>query len=309
MGLRSKFNLAVLLAFLIGFAAAGLVLQRMFDENAREEVVQNARIMMSAANAVRHFTSDQVEPLSVSAANTVRQFTTDRANPLVMPAVTEKFLPATVPSFAAQTTFKDVQSEFPDYSYHEPALNPTNPSDRASDWERDLIEDFRNDAAKKELVSQRETPTGPSLSLARPIQIRNADCLGCHSVPSAAPASMIALYGTANGFGWKLNEIIGAQVVSIPMAVPLAQARHTFLVFMGILLAVFVLIVVILNVLLHYMVIRPVVKLAAIANAVSLGELGVEEYEKKGSDEISVLSAAFNRMRRSLDSAMRMLEG
>jgi protein-histidine pros-kinase len=42
---------------------------------------------------------------------------------------------------------------------------------------------------------------------------------------------------------------------------------------------------------------------------VSLGEAGVEEYEKKGSDEISVLSAAFNRMRRSLDSAMKMLEG
>jgi protein-histidine pros-kinase len=77
--------------------------------------------------------------------------------------------------------------------------------------------------------------------------------------------------------------------------------------FMGLLLAVFLLIIVILNILLHYMVIKPVVKVARIANAVSLGELDVEEYEKPGRDEISVLSAAFNRMRRSLDSALNMI--
>ena len=65
---------------------------------------------------------------------------------------------------------------------------------------------------------------------------------------------------------------------------------------------------VILNVLLHYTVIRPVMRVARIANAVSLGDSDAEEYEKKGRDEIAVLSAAFNRMRRSLDSAIRMLE-
>jgi protein-histidine pros-kinase len=315
MGLRTKFNLAMLLAFVVGFAAAGFVLQRMFVADAREQVLQNARIMMSAANAVRHFTSNQIVPLTVALETEQSRPVWERFGPPVpnapppAPPPAPKFIPASVPSFAAQTTFKDVQAEFPDYSYHEPALNPTNPEDRASDWEADLINDFRNDPARKELVGDRATPTGPSLSLSRPIQIRSADCLGCHSTPAAAPATMISLYGTANGFGWKLNEIIGAQVVSIPMAVPLGQAQQTFLVFMGILLAVFVLIIVILNILLHYTVIRPAVKLAAIANAVSLGEAGVEEYEKKGSDEISVLSAAFNRMRRSLDSAMKMLEG
>jgi protein-histidine pros-kinase len=290
MGLRTKFNLAVFLAFIVGFSAAGFFLQQQFDDNARKDVLENARIMMSAANAVRHFTSSQVVPLAASAPQT-------------------KFIPATVPSFAAQTTFKDVQAEFSDYTYREPALNPTNPVDRASDWERDLINVFRSGSGQRELVGDRITPTGVSLSLARPIKVGGADCLTCHSTPDAAPPSMIALYGSANGFGWKLNEVIGAQVVSIPLAVPLAQARSTFIVFMGILLLMFALIVVILNILLHYMVIKPVVKVAAIANAVSLGEAGVEEYEKKGTDEISVLSAAFNRMRRSLDSAMKMLEG
>lgn len=289
MGLRAKFNLAVLAAFVIGFGLAGFVLQQLFIENARDEVLQDARIMMSAADAVRHYTSEQVEPLASSVNS-------------------EKFISASVPSFAAQTTFKYVQTRFPDFMYREPALNPTNLSDRASDWEADYINAFRNSRETQELIGQRDTPTGPSLTLARPITVDSADCLICHSTPNRAPPLLLASYGSTNGFGWQLHETVAAQVVSVPMAVPLRKARQTFLTFMAILLAMFVVIVVILNVLLHYMVIKPVMKVSRIANAVSLGELDVEEYEHEGRDEISVLSASFNRMRRSLDSAMRLLE-
>lgn len=289
MGLRSKFNLALLIAFVIGFGGTGVLLQRLFITNARDQVLQDARIMMSSADGVRKFTNDQVVPLATAQNAT-------------------HFIAASVPSFAAQTTFKTVQARFPDFTYREPALNPTNPNDRPADWERDLIDSFRNDSKLPELVGERSTPTGPSLSLARPIAIDSQDCLSCHSTPAAAPASLIATYGSANGFGWKLHEIVGAQIVSVPMALPLAQAQRTFMTFMGILLAIFALIAVILNILLHYMVIRPVVAVSRIANAVSLGETDVEEYQKKGSDEIAVLSASFNRMRRSLDSALTMLE-
>jgi protein-histidine pros-kinase len=289
MGLRSKFNLALGIAFIIGFAGAGVLLQRLFIENAREQVLQEARIMMSFADGVSQFTNDQIDPLVVAQNAT-------------------HFIAASVPFFVAKATFKTVQARFPDFSYREPTLNPTNPNDRPADWERDIINTFRDDTKRTELVGERDTPTGPSLSLARPIAVDSPDCLSCHSTPAAAPASLIATYGSANGFGWKLHEIVGAQVVSVPMALPMAQAYRIFMTFMAILLAIFVLIAVILNVLLHYMVIRPVVTVSRIASAVSLGETDVEEYQKPGNDEIAVLSASFNRMRRSLDSAMTMLE-
>ncbi len=289
MGLRAKFNLAVCAAFLIGFALASVVLQRVFEADARAQVLGNARIMMSAADAIRHYTDTQIAPaLGFESGG--------------------KFIAASVPFFAAQATFRDVQAQFPDYTYREPALNPTNPADRATDWEADFIHDFRNSPATHELIGERNTPTGPSLSLARPIAVDNAGCLDCHSTPERAPAAMLARYGSDHGFGWNLHEIVGAHVVSVPMALPMAAARQAFITFLAILLAMFVLILVILNILLHYMVIRPVTRVSRIANAVSLGETGVEEYEKPGRDEIAVLAAAFNRMRRSLDSAMRMLE-
>lgn len=289
MGLRAKFNLAMVAAFLIGFALAGGVLRYFLIRDARATVVQQARIMMTAANAVRDYTTKEIEPLIGFQSN-------------------GKFLRAFVPSFAAQTTFKGVQKRFPDFIYREPALNPTNPDDRATSWQSDLIIAFRNDAALKEIVSERASPTGRSLILAQPIRIDDPQCLLCHSTPATAPASQIARYGANNGFGWKLHQIIGAQVVSVPMAVALARAQTRLIIFMGLLAGVFAVIILILNVLLHFIVIRPVMRMASIAEAVSLGQGDVEEYEKKGRDEIASLSVSFNRMRRSLDSALQLLQ-
>ncbi len=47
--------------------------------------------------------------------------------------------------------------------------------------------------------------------------------------------------------------------------------------------------------------------MAKIAESVSLGE-EAPEYEHRSDDEIGILSKSFNRMRRSLDSAMKMLD-
>ncbi len=290
MGLRTKFNLVFVIVFLFGLAGAGFVLQRLFQRHARNEVLQEARIMLEAANAIRSYTANQVDPL-------------------VMPLNLENFQPVSVPGFAAQTNLRHLRKKHPNYVYKEAALNPTNPIDRASDWEADIIQAFRNTPDRKELIAERNTPTGRSLVLAHPITIRDPQCLTCHSVPANAPASLIRKYGTANGFGWQLNDTIGAQIVSVPMALPLSHAETAFLTVMGVLAVVFVVILILLNVLLHYVVIRPVVRMSRIATAVSLGEADVEDYERKGSDEIAALSAAFNRMRRSLQSAMKMLEG
>ena len=288
MGLRAKFNLVILAAFAVGFLIAAIVLNRVFIDNAREQVLQNARIMMTAANAIRTYTAEELVPL--------------------LPRERDgKFVPETVPAYAAQKNFKTVQTAFAGFTYREPALNPTNPSDRAQDWEADIIGMFRTDAARHEVVIERDTPLGPTLNLARPIAIHEPSCLTCHSTPAAAPATLAQSYGTANGFGWKLNETIGAQVISLPMAVPLKLAREAYTTFLIILVGVFAIVCVVLNLLLHYLVISPVRRVSAMANAVSLGEEGVESYIKPGSDEISSLSVSFNRMRESLKHAMDMI--
>jgi HAMP domain-containing protein len=60
---------------------------------------------------------------------------------------------------------------------------------------------------------------------------------------------------------------------------------------------------------LWWLVIRPVTRLARIADRVSLGELGAPAFAAGARDEIGRLAHSFSRMRKSLVQAMKMLEG
>ena len=127
-------------------------------------------------------------------------------------------------------------------------------------------------------------------------------------MPAAAPPPMIDLYGSANGFGWKLGDVIGAQIVSVPMSVALERADAAFKVYLAGLAAVFVVIFVLLNLLLHFVIVKPVRRISAIASEVSLGNMDAPEVVVRGHDEIASLAQSFNRMRRSLANAMKLLE-
>jgi HAMP domain-containing protein len=289
MKLIWKFNLVLLGIFLLGFAVAGYVSWRVLQANAREEIVQHARLMMEAALSSRTYTTTQVKPLLET-------------------QLKYAFLPQSVPAYAATEVFNEMRKKHPDYGYKEATLNPSNPRDRASDWEADVINTFRQSPDNVEMVGERDTPTGPALYLARPIEVTSAACLVCHSTIEAAPKTMVDLYGPANGFGWKMNEVIGAQIVSVPMSVPIRRAEQTFRTFMLSLAAVFAVTFVLLNAMLHLMVIRRVTRLASIADQVSLGHMDAGDFRTRSRDEIGVLTEALGRMKVSLVQAMKMLE-
>ena len=289
MRLIWKFNLVLLGIFVLGFTIAGFVSYRVLQANAREEIVQNARLMMEAALSSRTYTNTQVKPLLET-------------------QLKYAFLPQTVPAYAATEMFNEMRKRHPDYGYKEATLNPTNPRDRASDWEADIVNTFRQSKDTVEMVGERDTPTGRALYLARPIQITSGACLVCHSTIEVAPKTMTDLYGPANGFGWKMNEVIGAQVVSVPMSVPIKRADETFRTFMLSLAGVFVVTFVLLNVMLHLMVIRRVTRLSAVADQVSLGNMDAGDFRSRSRDEIGTLTEALGRMKVSLVQAMKMLE-
>ncbi|MBI5277009.1 MAG: DUF3365 domain-containing protein [Burkholderiales bacterium] len=288
MGLRLKFNLVLIVVFLAGFAAAGAVSRQLLVENAREEVIREARLMMEAALSVRTYTVEQVRP------HLIKQ-------------IDEVFLPQTVPAFAAAEATNHLRKKYREYSYKEATLNPTNPRNRTLDWEADIVNRFRQYPEVKEQVSERQTSSGRSLFIAHPIQISNPACLQCHSTPAAAPPSMLKVYGEANGFGWKHNEIVGAQLVTVPMEVPLRNADRAFTTFMASLAGVFAAVFVVLNIMLSWLIVRPIRKMSEAADKISTGDFDEPEFKDKGTDEMAVLGSSFNRMRRSLEKAMQMI--
>lgn len=289
MRIVTKFNLVLISVSAIAMGSTGYLSYSILQENAKREVIHHAGMMLEAALAIRGYTISEIRPLL-----------TDQMQ--------SRFLPQSVPAYAATQSFNQLRENHPEYSYKEATLNPTNLRNRAVDWENDIIRTFRDHPEKHEIIGVRNTPTGPSLYLSRPIQINKEGCLTCHGRAIEAPQTMLDLYGSTNGFGWNMNEIVGAQIVSVPMSVPQQHAELAFIKFMSMLAGIFLTMIILLNIMLRRIIIKPVILIANQANEISMGNMQVAEFNESGKDELSTLAASFNRMRRSLQKAMRMLD-
>jgi HAMP domain-containing protein len=290
MKLMSLFNLIFVIILGLTVGVDYFVFSSFFQESAKRQVLEQAKLMQQTSMSMRRYTSEQIDPIILSLDSSDRHF-----------------YPQRVPAYAATENFNYLRQENHEYAYREATLNPTNPRDRATDWEADIINGFRDDPSKKEFSTVRGSATGKSLVIATPIVV-HAPCLDCHDTAARAPASIIRQYGTANGFGWKLNEVVGAQIVSVPMAFPERLASEALRSSMISLLVVAGLTLLVLNVMLSLFVVKPVDRLASRADEISRGDLEIPELPVTGRNEISVLAAAFNRMHRSLKSALKMLD-
>jgi HAMP domain-containing protein len=288
MGLRLKFNLVLLVVFALGLGVTGWLSYDLLHRNARDEVLRNAGVMMEAALSMRGYTNKQIRPL-IPYSDTV-------------------FHPQSVPAYSATEIMTALREKYSDYFYKEATLNPTNPRNKAVEWETDIVNAFRNNPDRGEISGTRETPTGRALYLARPFQIKDKACLACHTTAAEAPPAMVKIYGSNNGFGWKHMEVIGAQIVSVPMSLPIRNADRAFYTFMGSLTAVFVALFIILNVMMSALIVRPITRMSEAANEISTGNMDIPELSEKGGDEISLLARSFNRMRRSLEKAIELIE-
>ena len=290
MKLLLKFNLIFLVVFGLGMIPTGLLFYQFLLNEARDQVVEQARLMMQTTASTRWYTTTQIKPLLETRKELNRAF-----------------LPQTVPAYSATEIFNDLHKAYPDYSYKEATLNPTNLRDRATDWEADVVNDFRNHPELRDVMHERQTASGLSLFFARPITIKNPACLECHDVPARAPASMLHQYGPNNGFGWHENETVGAQIISVPDSLPKQIANQGAQRLVIYLVVIALLTLVVLDLVLYLSVLRPVARLSVRAEEISKGNLEVEELPARGKDEISMLAASFNRMHRSLARAMEML--
>ena len=288
--LRQKFTVFLLLILVFGLGLIGSALAVVLQRDAENQIVSKAMILMETMNSVRTYTSTQVKPELV-----------DR--------IELEFLPETIPAYSAREVFEGLRQKdaiYRDFFYKEATINPSNLRDKADPFEKTLIEQFVGNQEQKELSGFRSAHSGNLFYIARPIKITQESCLQCHSTPDVAPQSVIDRYGPINGMGWKLNEIVGAQVISVPAETVIIQARKSFAVIMAIVSGIFVIVILLVNYLLNRNVIRPLKKMARVAEEVSTGYMNAE-FEKTANDEIGNLAEAFKRMKLSLSMAMNRI--
>jgi protein-histidine pros-kinase len=161
MKLLLKFNLVFLLVFIVGLAISGFIARSLLQQDAQDQVIDRARLLMEKASVVSSYTANQVAPL----LSTQMKYT---------------FLPQSVPAYSSTEIINALQKTYPEYSYKAAMLNPTNPRDRAVAWEEDVINQFKKGSSLKEFVGTRETPTGLALYIANARSSRIAGTNDCY---------------------------------------------------------------------------------------------------------------------------------
>jgi protein-histidine pros-kinase len=289
MRLQNTFSITLGVTFFASFVIVAVIFYREALMQADQEAMREARMMLAAATAARDYTSERVTPL------------------LSAPSA-EDFHPESIPSFATQTIMKRFNAAFAEYSYREIALNPTNLDDLPRAWQSDVIQRFREHATLKELSGERTDQARTLLYIAEPIRISDPACLTCHGDPKKAPPSMLAAYGSAHGFGWKQDEVIGAKFILVPISERLALALSNvfwFLIALGCVLIVALMVAI---ALVQWAVANPLLRLAERAERLSVGEHGAEELTPQGPAEFRMLARAINRLHRSLALALSHVE-
>jgi methyl-accepting chemotaxis protein len=260
--LGAKFTLALFTVFLIGICISGMVLSNVLQQQAQTQIVSRGTSLMQTINSVREYTNLQVRPLIEAGL------------------APDEFSPETVPSYAANKVFEILKKnpEFADLDYRDAVPNPTNLADKPDAFETTIVDRFLKESNTQELSGYRQVPgQGLMFYSAKPLRLKKSSCLRCHSTPAAAPKAMLATYGDKNGFNWKLNSIIGAQVVYVSAENVFQRAHRSLITILSIFSGIFAISIFLLNLLLKPTVISPIRQLAKISQRLSAGSTYSED--------------------------------
>jgi methyl-accepting chemotaxis protein len=290
LNLKQQFTIMLIVILVLGMSSSGFALSSVLKRNAIHDINSTAFMLMETMSSIRDYTNTQVKPLLDNQLET-------------------EFLPQSVPAYSAREIFENLRKnpKYRDFFYKEATLNPTNLRDKADNFETITINNFKNKPDVKELSGFRSMPGGDIFYMARPLKITEESCLQCHTSADIAPKSMIERYGTANGFGWHMNEIIGSQIISIPATKVINKANESSFVILLIVSSVFIAVIFLVNLFLNQKVVRPLKRITRIAEEVSTGHMDVE-FEQLSNDEIGQLARAFRRMQLSLEMAMKRIK-
>ncbi len=279
--LRRRFTLILGLAFLGGIILSGAILSKTYYQNAQREVTNKSLVLLSTINSVKDYTNTNIEP-----------FLEDKVK------TSPTFIPEILPFFAAREIFEHFrqQQEYQNFLYKEAALNPTNLRDKADSFESNLIERFRQDLNLKQLVGFRTIRGQELLYISRPLAVTQQSCLQCHSTPEAAPKSQLKSYGSENGFGWKLNSIIAAQTIYVPVREVFAIYRQQFFLAMVNFMVIFAIIILLIDWLLKKTVIQPITPMAKLAQEISNDEINSDPTVELNFRKLNKVARRFDEL-------------
>jgi HAMP domain-containing protein len=298
--LGTKFTLILFIVFIVGVIIGGVVLWQALQRNAQAEITVRGLILIETMNAVRTYTGNNIDPLLAEEM-----------------ATSPEFISETAPAFSARAVFENFRRDEPyaNFLYKEASSNPTNLLNKADDFEARILERLRRERELQELSGFRILFDERVFYIARPMVVNEESCLLCHSTPEAAPANLVAKYGSENGFGWQLGGVVAAQMIYVPAEEVFNAAMRSFLLVMAIFVVLLAITIWLINFLLSQYVIKPVGVLGEVAQKISADQVQAEDIEAaslasitRRADELGYLAAVFQRMAREVYARVQKLK-
>ena len=225
----------------------------------------------------------------------VREYTSRKVNPIIAPinAVSDEAFLSYGAELLSDEGFEYLRlNNAYEFQYHEASLNPTSPADLADEQEAQLIRRFMSNPSLKELSGSVETKSDHhQYFVAKPIRLTKESCLVCHSTPENAPRSQIRVYGTTGGFGWKVGDVVGAQIVTLPEDAGLPAPGRFALLLVAAIGGLSVAVILAVNRVFSIVIFRPLFKLRLIN-----GDHLDEELEKR-PDEFGSIARRIRELR------------
>ena len=286
--LRTKFNIAMGVLFLICLISIYFIAGNRLQKDAEKQIFDKARLLLTTMESSRSFTSKVIKPA-------------------LYKSLPGRFIVEGMSSsFGARNIFERISKYYPQYYFKHAAPSPRNPINKASAIEMNIINKFQANPALKEWKGFTNKNGKKEYMIMKPI-VAKERCLRCHSTPELAPSELVERYGTKNGFGRKVGEVIGTLTVSVPASIVMDTASKNTFYFMGIVLLFFAILTLIINFLFGRVILKPINKLSEVANKISVGELNAE-IDVSSEDEIGNLANSFERMRTSINMAFDRLK-
>jgi len=283
MGIRSRFMVIIAVIFGVATLLIGLASYKFSERNAIQEAKSKGELIFNYILANRDFYREKQRPLIMEV------FEKDR------------FYPELMSGFVlTRGTFDIFKKNLSGYDFKQATIDPLYPPNKADEWEVGLIGSFAKNPEMKNSEGLMKRNGESFYYMAKPIKVGEKDCLRCHGDITDAPKDQVEIYGTKNGYNWKMNDTVAAYVVYVSVEEALANAKKSavvlYLIGAGCLLVALAGIWIFMD----RFVVNPIVQLSVKAEEISLGKNIEESVGIKRNDEIGALASAIERLRMSM---------
>ena len=283
MGIRSRFIVIMGIIFGLATVMIGIASYKFSERNA-----------MDGAKSKGHLIFNYI------LAN--RAFYKKHQRPLIMELIEkDRFYPELMSGFVlTRGTFDIFKKNLVGYDFKQATVDPLYPPNKANAKEMELINMFRANPALKDYEGTMERNGETFFVLAKPIKVEKKGCLRCHGDVNDAPKDQVEIYGTENGYNWKVGDTVASYVVYVSVQEALVAAKKSAIVLYLIGSGCLLVALIGLWIFMARFVVNPIVGLSIKAEEISLGRNLEESVGIKQDDEIGALANAIERLRMSM---------